>query len=547
MLRAFVMLTVLGTAPTVAVAPAVPEVVVTADVAALPASERAALLPLLQAASVIDGLFLRQVWAASGTTALALAADGSPAGQQRLRRFIEEKGPWLRDQHEQPFLPGAGPKPPVGSFYPAGSTRQELETWLAGLDAEAHAAATSPVTTVRRSPGGSFVVVPYSREFEAELALAASHLARAAAATEASTLRSFLTQRAAAFASNDYLASDRAWMQVDGALEPTIGPYEIYEDGWFNAKADFQAVIALRHTAATAALARIVARLQDLEDHLPLAADLRSADVMARKGARAPLRIADVVLATGDVHRALQTGAFVLPNDQRITAELGAKRTLLRNVHEARWRTLLLPVAQRLLPPADRRPSFEAYFTLLMVHELMHLLGPREIQVGGQRTSVRERLQELHAPLEEAKADLTALLSVRHLIDTGVMGRALLPSLQGAFLTALLHGLREGTGDAHGQACALILNTLLERGAVRLDERGFSAPPGLETAVRTLAAELLALQAAGDRARAALLLRTHGRVRPEVQRALDRLATLPRDVRLRFASAEKLITELHAR
>ena len=70
-------------------------------------------------------------------------------------------------------------------------------------------------------------------------------LREAAALTKQPTLKSFLEKRADAFVSNDYYASDVAWMELDASIEPTIGPYEVYEDEWFNFKAAFEAFITL--------------------------------------------------------------------------------------------------------------------------------------------------------------------------------------------------------------------------------------------------------------------------------------------------------------
>src|SRR5207344_984623 len=84
------------------------------------------------------------------------------------------------------------------------------------------------------------------------------------------TLRTFLLKRADAFLSNDYYDSDVAWMELKGVVEPTIGPYEVYEDEWFNAKAAFESFITVQDAAETAKLQKFSAELQDIEDHLPI-------------------------------------------------------------------------------------------------------------------------------------------------------------------------------------------------------------------------------------------------------------------------------------
>jgi hypothetical protein len=91
--------------------------------------------------------------------------------------------------------------------------------------------------------GGTFQAVPYSLEYQGELSRVAMLLREAAALTAQPTLKTFLETRAAALLSNDYYESDIAWMELDASVEPTIGPYETYEDEWFGYKAAFEAFI----------------------------------------------------------------------------------------------------------------------------------------------------------------------------------------------------------------------------------------------------------------------------------------------------------------
>src|SRR5262245_59312615 len=195
------------------------------DIQALPASERAALAELVAAAKIMDAVFLRQVWAGNETLLLDLLRDHSPLGQARLHAFLQNKGPWLRLDGDRPFLPGVGAKPPAGTFYPADASKADVERWMHALPAPARAAAEGFFTTIRRAPDGKLQAIPYSVEYQGELAQAAALLRGAARLTEQPTLRAYLDARAAAFLSNDYYASDIAWMKLDASIEPTIGPY----------------------------------------------------------------------------------------------------------------------------------------------------------------------------------------------------------------------------------------------------------------------------------------------------------------------------------
>ena len=361
-----------------------------ADVSALPESERRALVKMIEAARVLDGLYLRQVWAGNEALLLELLADRSSLGQARLHAFLVNKGPWSQLDHQAPFLPGVPAKPEAANFYPAGATKAEVEAWMKALPEAERAAATGFFTTIRRTPGGTLTAVPYSVEYQGELERAAELLREAAAATTQPTLRAFLEKRAAAFLSNDYYASDVAWMELDASLEPTIGPYETYDDGWFGYKAAFEAFITVRDEKETAKLARFSSELQWLEDRLPIEPALRN----PKLGGMAPIRVVDVVFSSGQGNSGVQTAAYNLPNDEKVVAEKGSKRVMLKNTQRAKFDHVLLPISKVALAPVDQpNVDFEVFFTHILMHELMHGLGPGNIKVGRPRHHRAPRAQ----------------------------------------------------------------------------------------------------------------------------------------------------------
>src|SRR5262245_7421349 len=269
-----------------------------ADVTPLPAGERGALAKLVDAGRIMDAIFLKQVWAGNDALLQALSRDAllaqGPArdlADARLHYFLINKGPWDRLNHNKPFVPGVPPKLESANFYPADATKAEVQQWLDSLGGARKAEAAGFFTTIRRSfrlqPEGPFIVVPYSLEYQPELMEAARLLCEAAQSTGDSTLKKFLTARADAFLSNDYYASDVAWMELDSAIEPTIGPYEVYEDEWFNFKAAFEAFITVRDEAETKKLQAFSAHLQELEDHLPIDPKYRN----PKLGALSPIRV----------------------------------------------------------------------------------------------------------------------------------------------------------------------------------------------------------------------------------------------------------------
>jgi hypothetical protein len=514
-----------------------------ADVTGLPAADRQLLAKLVEASKILDALFLRQVWSGNDAMLLDLAGDGSPAGRARLHYFLINKGPWSRLDQNRPFVAGAPAKPEGANFYPAGVPKAEIDSWIKSLPEPERAKAQGFFTLVRRGPAGrGFVLVPYSAEYQPELAAAAALLREAAAAAAEPTLRTFLTRRADAFLSNDYYDSDVAWMELKGAIEPTIGPYEVYEDEFFNYKAAFEAFITVRDEAESAKLQRFGGELQDIENHLPIDPKYRN----PRLGGLAPIVVVNEIFAAGDANHGVQTAAFNLPNDERVVSAKGAKRVMLKNVQDAKFAKTLLPISKVVLAPADRRDvSFEAFFTHILVHELMHGLGPHNISVGGRQTTVRQELKETYSALEEAKADISSLFAIQYMIDKGVLPRSLERSLYTTFLASSFRSIRFGINEAHGRGMALQLNYLLDRG-------GFAARPDgtfgvdlgkVKEGVTALTREIMTLQAEGDYKKAQTLRDSLGVVRPPIQRAIDRLTAVPVDIEPRFTTADALVRQ----
>lgn len=510
------------------------------DLSRLPASERAALAKVVDAARIMDALFLRQVWSGNEPLLLQLVEDPSPLGRARLAAFLRNKGPWDRLDGDRAFLPGVPEKPEAANFYPAGATKEEVARWISTLPPAEKEAATGFFTVVRRQPDGKLATVPYALEYQGELSRAAELLREAAALTADRTLRAFLEARAAAFLGNAYRESDAAWMRLDSAVEPTVGPYEVYEDGWFNAKAAFEAFVGVRDDAETAKLARFAAELQGIEDALPIDASLKN----PKLGALAPIRVINEVFAAGDAAKGVQTAAYNLPNDELITRTMGSKRVMLKNVQEAKFEKVLVPIAKVALAPADRASvAFDPFFTHILMHELVHGLGPHEVKgADGSTVTVRAAIAETYSAIEEAKADVGGLFALRKLLDEGKLDARMERTLYPTFLAGAFRSIRFGLNEAHGKGMALQLNWFLDAGAIAVRKDGTFAIDAakMNAAVASLTRELMTIEGKGDRAAAKALLERLGVVRPEVQRVLDRLARVPVDIAPRFVTADEL-------
>jgi hypothetical protein len=219
-------------------------------------------------------------------------------------------------------------------------------------------------------------------------------------------------------------------------------------------------------------------------------------------------------------------------------------------VQDAKFAKTLTPISKVVLAPADQPDvSFDAFFTHIVVHELMHGLGPHSITVGGRQTTVRQELKETYSYLEEAKADISGLFAIQHMIDKGVLPKSLERPLYTTFLASTFRSIRFGVNEAHGKGIAVQLNYLLDNGGVTARPDGTFAVnfSKVKEAVAALTREIMTIQAEGNYAEAKALGERLGVVRPAVKAALDRLSGVPVDIEPRFTTAEQLLAHAAGR
>lgn len=521
------------------------------DTSNLSNGDRQALVKLVQAARTIDQVFMKQLWSGNADLFAHLQKDPTPLGRARLRYFWLNKGPWSDLDEYQAFLPGVPHrKLPGSNFYPADMTKDDFERWVANLPATDQEQAKGFFTVLRwhDKAARTLSIVSYSEEYKAELTRAASLLREAAELTDNASLKKFLGLRADAFLSNDYYESDLAWMDLDAPIDATIGPYETYNDELFGYKAAFEAYINLRDDDETSKLATFTQHLQEIEDNLPIDPKYRS----PKLGASAPIRVVDEIISAGDGAHGVQTTAYNLPNDERIVQQKGSKRVLLKNVQEAKFRTVLLPIAMRTLSKSARVDvSFGSFFTHTLAHELMHGLGPHQITIDGRSTTPRAELKELYSAIEEAKADITGLFALQYMMDhaSAMKLEKVLPSDEAAqrqlyttFLASAFRSLRFGLNDAHGKGMAVQFNYLLDHGAFAENGDGtFSVDmTKIKAAVQDLDHDLLTIEAEGNYAGAKDLLDNLGVVRPALKKTFAKLADIPTDIEPVFITADSI-------
>ena len=525
----------------------------TADTAKLSAGDRVAIAKLIEAAQIVDILQLRQRWAGNEALWAALQKDTTPLGKARRDYFWLNKGPWSIIDGNQSFMPAeyAGiripaEKPAGANFYPEGAGKQALETWMNGLPPAEKEQAQWFFTVIRKDKAGKFAIVKYSDEYRAELQKLSKLLKYAANATDNASLKKFLNLRADAFLSNDYLASDFAWMDLDSPVDVTIGPYETYNDELFGYKAAFEAYVNVRDQKETDKLNFFGKHMQELENNLPLDPTYRNPKV----GALAPMVVVNQVYGAGDGNMGVQTAAYNLPNDERIIRQRGSKRVMLKNVQEAKFEATLTPISKLVLRPADQKDlDFDSFFTHILAHEIMHGLGPHATTQNGQPSTPRQDLKDTYSTIEEAKADVTGLWALAYMMDKGQLkdslgqGAAAERKLYNTYLASAFRTLHFGLTDSHARGMAIQVNYLLDKGGfVSHGDGTFSVDfAKIKGAVADLDREFLTIEATGDYARAQDLMKRYVVIRPDVQKGLDKMKVVPNDIRPAFVTAAKLV------
>jgi len=537
---------------------------VSCDESALSAPEKQALEKLVQAAGVMDEIFLRQVWEGNPTLRKELVyAMGSDSKNKELMAdlyhfFKINFGPWNRLENDAPFL-GNLEKPAGAGFYPSDLTKEEFEAYLQAHQDQA-AAFKDYFTRVERSDNGGLKAVPYSEAYK-DLLTRASQLLNEAAdiltsdearkqiknGSDYTTLATFLHSRAAAFLSNDYFQSDMDWMDIDhNIIDVTIGPYEVYEDGLYNYKASFEAFIALRQPADSKKLADLKNFLPDMERNLPIPDEHKNMN----RGTDSPISVVDVVFIGGDSKSGVQTIAFNLPNDERVREAKGSKKVMLKNISEAKYEKILVPIAKAVVAePQMKYVNFDSYFSNALMHELAHGLGPGTIKLAdGTETTVNQALQTLYSPLEEAKADIMGLYDKAFLVKKGYISQEELDKSYVCFLPGFFRAIRFGIHEAHGKANMIEYNYLKEKGAITLDpetDRYTVHLDKMPAAVEALTHDLCMIEALGDYAAAEKFIEKYGQPTDEVLRQLEKLGNIPTDIEPVYSAEKYLDTAMN--
>ena len=399
-------------------------------------------------------------------------------------------GPWNRID-DQPFLEGYGPKPEGSRFYPEDMTDAEFE-------ALADPAKYSPYTLIQRANDGSLKVVWYHDAYQAQVKKMADILRAAADITIKESVRNYLLKKAEALLSDNYYESEKAWLEMtDSKMDLVIGPNETIDDERYGLKASYGAYVLLKNLDRTASLQSLTARLPELQASLPGDAIYHS----FVPGAGSNIFSCDVIYYGGYTNAGYKVIAINFPYDTRVQEEFGTRTILFDNVIREKFNRTVFPAGMQLFEGADcAHLDANAFYWGIVFREVAKGLGVKETITG--KGTVTEALGNEALTLEKAKSNvLGAYLCAREVEDHRIDALIMKPDVLATFVANVIRSTRFGFGDATGRANLVIYNYLMEQGAIT---RKASGKYGIdyaktEEAIASLGAQILKLQALGDR------------------------------------------------
>ena len=505
--------------------------------AGLSAREQKLVRKLVEACGYLESIYWRQSDPEGLTLYQSLAGSRNRRDVQ-LRRYL-----WINasrfdllDQ-DKPFV-GTETMPPGHGFYPPKLTREQVEQYVK-QHPEQKAAIYDQFTIVRWDQD-KLEAVPYHIAFRSFLEPAAKALREAADLSDEADFAKFLRLRADALLSDDYFASDIAWLELKNPkFDIVFAPYETYMDGLLGVKGSYGAAVMVRNEAESRKLELFQKYVPEIQDALPLAPE----DRPSKHGLETPMEVMDTPFRAGDLTHGYQAVADNLPNDPRVHEQKGSKKLFFKNFMDARVDYVILPVARKLMEPQQAaKVSADGYLHSTIMHEICHGLGPAFARTSAGKVDIRAAIGPAFSGLEEAKADVTGMFALKWLIDHGSLPKDKLEEYYASYVGGLFRTVRFGTAEAHSQAEMMEFNYLSEHGAIRRNASGryaidYEKIPG---AMADLARELLETEATGDRARAENWFRKYDVMPPELKASLQAASDVPVDIDPVFSFPEKV-------
>lgn len=507
------------------------QVKIEADLSHLTPREMQMIKILVRAGKFADAIFWKQNSPDGISIRDSLAALLKGDARAIHAYVLFHYGPYDAIYDNERFVGNGPEKKPLGAnLYPLDLTKEEFNSYIQKYPNEKQEL-ESQYTVVTRE-NGRLKAIPYYQAYP-ETEEIAKLLEEAATYCDNEYLKKYLLLRAADLRKGDFYESDMAWMDLkDNNIDIVIGPIENYIDGLFNYKTAYECILMVKDNEATKELEMFESLLDEFEHRLPV--DSKYKRKTAGKGNI--LQIVNVVYFGGDCQAGIKTIATSLPNDPKVIETKGAKKSMFKNMMEAKFDKILKPIGNIILDKKQAEyVDKKAFTSFVTLHEVSHTLGLSYVY-GQQDITVRKALQEKYSAIEECKADVLGMYNHKHLLNLKKIDAEYLEKAMITYLVGLFRSIRFGAEEAHGISNLIQLNYLAEKGAilfqndkVKVDDTIFMDK------IEELARLVLTIQAEGNYKAATELVDKYGKMNDKIKSILKKLESVPRDLNTTYA------------
>lgn len=501
---------------------------ISADISNLNSNQKKVIELLVKAGHVSDEIFWIQNTPDAVSVRDSLMKSESESAKVYLDYVKINYGPYDEIYGGERFV-GDGPsiRPLGGNFYPPDMTKSDFEDYVAA-NPEVKEDFTSLYTIIRKD-GDGLKSIPYHEAYTDKVEKLASLLEEAASYADNPSLKNYLNLRAKAIRTDEYYESDMAWMDLSGNdIDIVIGPIESYADKLLGYKTSYESIIMVKDKKASEELSMFEKNIDNFEARLPY--DKKYIRETAGKGTK--LQVVNVAYFGGHGQQGTKTIAASLPNDPRVHKAKGAKKSMFKNMMEAKFDQIVLPIGNIILDPKLRKYiSKDAFTSFVTLHEVSHTLG-RGYVYGKADVTVASMLKEKYSFLEECKADIVGLWNISIMRDLGLIDDDYVVRAKATYVAGLYRSIRFGSEKAHGKGNLIQLNYLMDKGAIITNEDGTL---GIDDdlffkVVGELAGKVLTIQAKGDYDEAVNLEKDYGNVTERIESNIEKLKSIPRDL-----------------
>ncbi len=497
---------------------------VTFDFSSLPADIQAALPHIRRAMEAINDIFLRQQDEYLPDEYARVMAGNDEERKQFYQLF---KGPYNQLENFKSAYSDQPDRRPGCSFYPATITPDEIKQRIDAAPAHLKEQLTDHYTVVRIIDD-KIRPIPYHIHYAEELAVVADELRIAADKVHDESLQRYLRSKADGMLSGDYRTGDTEWVRLtDAAIDPVIGPFEVYADDILGVKATYEAMLMIVDHEKGARLKEIEQNLDKLSAVFPVPAGAKTA-----VGGIAPMEVVHQVFSAGDGAQGIMASAFNLPNDPWVRGNVGWKQVMIYNIMQAKFNHCTVKIADKI-SNGRIKADFEPYFYFVLLHEVSHGLGPAYRADG---SDVSKSIGTAYTAVEEAKADTGSLFLMLRLNGNYGIPKIDKEQLFDSYFAGLFRSMRFGVHEAHGAANVIQFNWFKEHGVIKgSPQEGFSTDTAeLIPATEKLLNKLCELEAAATEKEAQEFLKKYATPGNDITDAIAELEDIPIDISVTY-------------